>query len=296
MNYDLSNSEIYDIEVFPNLFTITLKNIDTKKINVFEISERKDERQEMFDYINNLNYMIGFNNIGYDYPVLHFMLLNPDCTNLDIYNKSQQIINSSDNTIIPPYEIKIKQLDLYRTWHFNNKARRTSLKKLQFVFKMKSIQDLPFKFDRFIDIEDIDKIIEYNIHDVESTELLFNKSKEQLSVRQSLSEQLNYDMLSKSDSSMGEKIFEVEMSKALNIPSKELRQLRTYRKSISLKDCILPSINFKNKPFQDLLSYLKNKTIYTTKDAFKESVLYKGFIYDYGTGRTNPPLIMVTLY
>ena len=60
--------------------------------------------------------------------------------------------------------------------------------------------------------------------------------------------------------------------------------MRTYRSSIKLKDCILPYIQFESKEFNNLLRYYKNKTIKETKNAIEESVIYKGFKYDFGLG------------
>lgn len=40
---------VYDIEVFPNVFTCTLKNTETNNYKVFEISDRKNDLQSIVD-------------------------------------------------------------------------------------------------------------------------------------------------------------------------------------------------------------------------------------------------------
>ena len=42
---------VYDIEVFPNVFSCTLKNTESKEVIVFEISHRKDN---IIDEANNM--------------------------------------------------------------------------------------------------------------------------------------------------------------------------------------------------------------------------------------------------
>jgi len=71
-----NNTWIYDLETYPNCFQAVFYNIDTFEWKVFEISDRKNEISELrlFLYSKNLQ-LIGFNNINFDYPVLHNTIL-----------------------------------------------------------------------------------------------------------------------------------------------------------------------------------------------------------------------------
>lgn len=40
---------VYDIEVFPNVFTCTVKNTETKEFLIFEISDRKNDINNLVD-------------------------------------------------------------------------------------------------------------------------------------------------------------------------------------------------------------------------------------------------------
>lgn len=55
----------------------------------------------------NKGRMVGFNNIGFDYPVLHYILKNQQCSVDDIYNKAMDIISSEDKFghIIPDKDV-----------------------------------------------------------------------------------------------------------------------------------------------------------------------------------------------
>ena len=42
--------KVYDIEVFPNVFTCTVKDTETQQFTIFEISDRKNQIEELVDY------------------------------------------------------------------------------------------------------------------------------------------------------------------------------------------------------------------------------------------------------
>ena len=63
---------VYDVEIFPNCFHCCVKNTETGQLYKFEISERRNQLDELVDffyydlsdkYINNyLNYIVKFIN------------------------------------------------------------------------------------------------------------------------------------------------------------------------------------------------------------------------------------------
>ena len=77
--------------------------------------------------------MIGYNNDNYDYPLIHHLINHKDeyllLTGFElsqkIYEKSQSIIEQEFSSVAD-WNKHIKQIDLFRIWHFNNKAKLTS--------------------------------------------------------------------------------------------------------------------------------------------------------------------------
>ena len=69
---------IYDIETYPNCFTFSIVREDGKHKKTFEISFRKNQIDGLFkclDYLKDKElYAVGFNNLGFDYPVLHKLI------------------------------------------------------------------------------------------------------------------------------------------------------------------------------------------------------------------------------
>ena len=69
---------IYDIESYPNIFTFSYVSDDNSEKRTFEISFRKNEVVELFSFLDECHnkrcFLIGFNNVGFDYPVIHKLI------------------------------------------------------------------------------------------------------------------------------------------------------------------------------------------------------------------------------
>lgn len=288
--------KIYDIEQFFNFHSNFFYDIDTKEIDVFVIHESRDERIEYFQYLlkcKTTTGLIGFNNIGYDYPLIHFILKNMTQL-LDVsvtealemlYAESQRIINE-EFTTIPEWKTEIKQLDLYRIHHFNNVNKATSLKHLQMAMRWYNLQELPFHYSHVVKVEEIVDILKYNENDVMSTYEFYLESLEEIKFRKRMSSMYGINCMNYPDVKIGEEILIIENAKALGILIKDFRKMRTQREFIKLSSCILPYIKFKSKEFNEVLDFFKSKTIHAmnTKKVLEKSVLYGSVKYDFGLG------------
>jgi exonuclease I len=68
---------VYDIEVFPNLFTCAIKNTESKRSVCYEISERRNDMPQIARlFLNKTCCFCGYNIIHYDSPIISFILLN----------------------------------------------------------------------------------------------------------------------------------------------------------------------------------------------------------------------------
>lgn len=68
---------VYDLEVFPNLFTCAVVNTESQNTRVFEISERKNNLPEIAKlFMNKRLMMCGYNNLHYDDPIINYILMN----------------------------------------------------------------------------------------------------------------------------------------------------------------------------------------------------------------------------
>jgi integrase len=184
---------IYDEESYPNLFLLSAKNPFTKERKKFQISCLADERGDLAKWLlNDVENMIGFNNLFYDYPVLHHLITK--CMNMSAQDACLSIFKFGDKKIktqgsgfskaTTPLR---KQIDLFKINHFDNKAKMTSLKLLQFNLRLNNIQELPYPVGTYLTREEIYKVIEYCDNDVDATELTFFKTLPGIELREVLS-------------------------------------------------------------------------------------------------------------
>jgi hypothetical protein len=282
---------IFDLEQFINFHSGTFMNRETKEIKQFVIHTSRNDITEYYNFLKNeVSGLIGFNNINYDYPLIHFLLinnhfisLNPDTINKMLFEESQRLI-SEEWTAIPDSQCYISQLDLYKIWHFDNKARRQSLKGVEISMNFDNVQDMPFNEEHWVEKDDVQKILDYNLNDVNATEAFYNISLDKIQLRKDLSKKYEINLLNANDPKIGSEIFAKLLADKKGISIRELKQQRTYRKIIKLKDCILPYIKFETKEFNKLLEFFKSKIIDSTKDAFSYSVIFNGIKHDYGVG------------
>jgi hypothetical protein len=92
----------WDIETYPNIFSIGIKNFDTGEKLTYEYSWRRNDIPQLIQVLSQMKLngdrLVGFNNVGFDYPVIHYIIENQgDVTPLSIYNKAMSIINCDWN-------------------------------------------------------------------------------------------------------------------------------------------------------------------------------------------------------
>lgn len=287
------NVVVYDTECYPNIWTYGDINPVTGDRMLFEISERVNQIEQFREYIRHLQFhkfrMVGFNSIGYDYPVIHAIMTNMSvqCA-ADIFQVSKAIIDTPWNdrfkNRIPPYQWIIPQIDLFLVHHFDNAAKSTSLKMLEFVMRLNDISDLPFEPETMLTFEQMQILIDYQDDDIDATTKFFIESVPALEFRVTLGDKYGKDFMNHNDTKIGKDYFIMELEKA-NIATRDSDGLRqTFREHIDLCDCVLPYIQFEHPEFNRVLDTIKSTRIYETKGALQLSAVINGFSYDFGLG------------
>lgn len=287
---------IYDVETFPNVFTITFEHAEAPLSFVYEISDRRNDCKEIIDFVYRIDgRMIGFNNLGFDYPILHMLIRMGAASPKALYDKAQAIIDSqnSDNqwTHMVYESDRIKpQIDLFKIHHFDNKARAIGLKSLEFNMRSDDIQDLPFKVGSILTSNQIDTLKRYNLHDVKQTKEFYRHTKEMIKFREELCvKHPGKDWLNFNDTKIGKDFFIMELEKS-GIDCYEYSHSgrtpkQTPRPVIHLKDAILPWIEFDRPEFNRIVAWLKQQSITETKGVFKDlTITVDGFEFVFGLG------------
>lgn len=293
------NVWLYDLETLKSCVTYVAVNVHTNEIVKFVLHKDKFELSELINHLNICKGQIAFNNLSFDYPILHYILIKFKNYNINsykyentqiielIYNEAQRLIQSSfikSFNNIKSKEVMIPQLDLFKIWHFDNAARKSSLKALQIAINYPNVMECTIPFDKEdITSIEVDEILEYCLNDVLSTLEIYNLTLDKIKLRKEIKSLTGINCLNYPDVKIGEEIILTNYCKLTNTNKWEIKKLRTYRPIIELNKCIFDYIEFESKEFNQLLEWFKSLVLTDTLNISK-SIVYKGFKYDYGLG------------
>lgn len=282
---------VYDLETFRNLFSACIVHVETKTRWIFETSDRRHQSQEFIDFLYWLRSidarMVGFNNEGFDWPVCQAMIaIGPMFTAADAHAKAQQIIDAQNNDrfgqAVWADQRLVKQVDLYKIHHFDNRSKSTSLKKLEINMRAASVIDLPYSPHEPLTFEQMDHVIEYMCHDVNETLRFYQHSLEQIRFRDELPQDLG-DVVNFNDTKIGKKYFEKAIEAAnpgstVEWVNGRKRPRQTHRSQIAVADIISPKVAFQRPEFQRVLDWLKQQVLTRTQieDTLSDKVETKG--------------------
>jgi hypothetical protein len=290
-----------DYETLSNCFIGVFEGIKSEDQEIFVVHESRNDIRELIEFLDrNIYYEewhVSFNGLGFDSQITESIIRNkewlieqsPEKIAKFIYGKAQDVIykqNNGEFLEYSPRDLSIRQLDVFKLNHWDNNAKRSSLKWIQYTMDWTNIIDMPIRHTEHIVEEQIPEIIRYCINDVKSTKQIMNLSKSQIELRRTLTEEYGIDLYSASEPRISKELFLLFLSQKTGIKKWDLKQMRTHRARITVKNIILPYIEFKTATFQNLLKKFQEVVIYPgeTKGGFKYSVQYKGVKTDYGLG------------
>lgn len=289
---------VFDLETYPNVFTLAVECADAPFRWQFEISPWRDDSREIVEFIFWMqaagHRLVGFNNIGFDYPVVHLLARMGRGTAQQLYDKAQAIFASQDDNRwmhrVRPDDRIVPQIDLFLVHHFDNKARMTSLKTLEFNMRSDNVSDLPFPPGTILDQDQIKILRTYNAHDTTETKKFLKHSTEMLAFREELCRKYpGRDWLNYNDTKIGKEYFVMQLEAAgvscYEYGSDGRTAKQTRRPRIALNDAILPWLRFEQPELQRVLDWLRQQTITETKGVFKDlTATVNGFEFVFGTG------------
>ena len=207
-----------------------------------------------------------------------------------IYLYAQRCIQKSNNKEFadyPQWKMDINQIDVFKMHHWDNPAKRSSLKWIQYSMDWQNILDMPIHHETEITTqEEIDIILEYCVNDVKSTKEIYNRAKSQIGLRKELTKTYGINLFSASEPRISKELFGYYLTQKLNIPKRDLRNMRTHRDIIKIKDIILPYVKFTSPEFNMLLQRFNALEVDANnlKGSFKYKLDYKGLVTHFGTG------------
>lgn len=292
---------VYDIEVFPNVFLCTCKNTESGKYHIFEISERKNQSELLYEFFFKGRHprapmFCGYNNMGYDDIVIMYFL--EWCHEYKIWTDFLYSISRFSSNLIKysnerpegdnPFALYIKNkcffsMDLMKMLFPSRK--RVNLKFLQIIMGYPDVLEFDGDFRKPLPADRIDDAIKYNINDVDSTEQLLNISKEDIELRLFIEKEWNINCLSMSRPRLAEEYLAKECMKIMNISRDALNSLKTPADTVNLNEIILPVIEYEHPKLQEVLEDMKKQTVSTLeRKGYENKFCIRNVVYSVGVG------------
>lgn len=288
---------VYDIEIFPNVFHTVLYDTELKMQLCLEISERRNDLEELITLFteDDNKIFVGYNNHHYDDVIINYIIDYKDkliklphwkiCQSL--FNLSSYIVKDEEGSREKlkkwKYAHYFRSMDLL-TMQFSQKLR-VGLKTMQVTMHYKNVQEYEGDFNQPLLIDEIDKMIKYNINDVESTTELLSRLKEQIELRLFIEKEHGIDCLSMDSVKMAETFLLEKYSEKSGIPKNVIKEWRSPMDYIPLKDVILPFIRYKNPKLQDVLEDMKKQIVYSKeRKSYEKKFVLSNVVYSIGVG------------
>lgn len=293
-------TNVYDIEVFPNVFHCTVKDTEDNSIHKFEVSKRKNQVRELVDYFLQPSVMFcGYNNHSYDDTIINYIIMFIDKMEQwpaikvtdALYRMSKELIAATDGDNIDAvrkfnkwmYAHYFYSMDLIKMLFA--KKLRVGLKSMQVTMHYPNVLEFDGSFDDFLPENKMDEMIMYNVNDVESTTALLNSLKKDVELRLYIEKDTGIDCLSMNSVKLAEAYLGKVCCEALNIDKYTLKEMGSPMDYINLKDVMLPFIHYNHPTLQRVLDEMKQVTVSTHERKSYENMFYIGnTLYSVGVG------------
>lgn len=295
--------QVYDLEIFPNVFHCTIKNTETGQYEFLEISERRNDLIRIVELFWTVDspycpvspyIFCGYNVLHYDKPIINYII--DQCGKMQyknwleitqsIYNLSNEIIGSKDNNFSSwskwKYATYFPSLDLL-TMLYSQKLR-VGLKELQVTMQYHNVQEYEGNFQSFLPKEEIENMILYNINDVDSSEVLLNRCKKDIDLRIAIEEEYKIPALNKDGVNLGMDIIAKRYCDETGLTWKQIKDLRSPCDYINLNEIILPFIEFKTPILKQVLEEMKSQTVSPGRKGYEKHFLLDELEYCVGVG------------
>ena len=279
------NRVLADIETYQNFFMLGLKDYYTGETSYFEISEWRDDRKELGDWLKNYRgFVIGFNTIHYDNMVLAFIKRSLySWKDIPVKHINSEIKRFSDKVIdsdiyyeeIKPYRYEFNKqwtdIDLFLYWSkMLRLSKKISLKGLGIQLGYPVVMELPYEPNTILTKEQSEEIKTYNlIHDLGILKLLTDqftgKGKVPLGnlgtvqLRQHITESYKINAWSMDSPKIASEILLKSYCEITGNDKKDTRNLRFQRPTIYFKDLFADlDFDFQTPVFQKVYKEWEN--------------------------------------
>jgi len=302
------NVLIYDIETMKELFLIVIYNPESDVTYEFQVSRWTNQLDGFMRFTeqHDEHYWVGYNNLRFDSQVVEHIIRNyenwHEMSGLEICaiiaQKAADTIHDANYDVFPEYReewLSLKQLDLFRINHYDNKNRMVSLKRLEFEMDLENIEEMPIHHtkENMTQLE-IVEIIYYCYNDVQATYEFYKittgntehplyKGNNQIELREDIYEEFGIPCLNYSDSKIGDEMIKKFYCQEKGIQYSDLPKKGLFRTEVKVRNCIADYIAFQTPELQEFLKKVSKERL-TIKDEFKESLVFYENTYTFAKG------------
>ena len=302
------NVLIYDIETLLEMFFVGVYNPQSDVYYEFEISKSKNEIDAFINFCDEHNdyHWVGYNNIRFDSQVVEWILRSyeqwHDLPALEICSKIAQkaadVIHDANYDVFPEYreqELSLKQIDIFKINHYDNKNRMVSLKRLEFEMDYENIEEMPVHHTK-VDMTPTDRHITrtYCKNDVMATYEFYKitigqcnhplyKGNNQIELRQDIETEFGIPCLNYSDSKIGDEMIKKFYMQEKGIAYGELPRKGFFRKTIAVKNCIASYVEFVTPELDEFFQRTRKMTM-GMNDDFMEEINFYNNKYTFAKG------------
>jgi DNA polymerase elongation subunit (family B) len=274
----------------------------------FEISAERDDLHSFISFTETHSdyFWVGYNNLRFDSQVIEWIIRNSEewysYGSLEIAamisQKAADVIHDANYEVLPEYSehnLSLKQIDLFKIHHYDNKNRRVSLKRLEFEMDLENIEEMPVhhlkenmtpeerQLTRDYCKNDIMATYEfYKITIGDTTHPLY-RGNNQIELRMDIQEEFGIPCLNYSDSKIGDEMIKKYYCEEKKIDYKDLPKKGYFRKSIAVKNCIAPYVKFQTPLLKSFLERMKKLSL-GMQDDFKEEIHFYDNVYSFMKG------------
>lgn len=278
---------VYDIEVFPNLFTLAIKNTESGTSRVYEISSRKNDLPQIVRlFASKSAIYCGFNTIHYDAPIVSFLIMHyNELIALPVWEICKRIKTLSDEIVTSKDGqfsswSKYKYANLFPTMDLLtmlwSSKLRVGLKELQVTMGYHNVEEFEGDFNAWISENQIDNVISYNLNDINSTEELLNRCKGDIDLRLAIEDEYGIKALNKDGVNLGMEIIKCRYLEETGLSWNDIKDLRSPCDKVCLGEIIFPFIKFKSRDLQEMLKEIKRLCIAPNDREFERKFIIGG--------------------
>lgn len=281
--------EIMDIETLAGCYLYCAYIPHLNKRVSYEVSYRKNELDAMAKHLReeDIDYHVSFYGLQFDSQVVQYILDNHekwyDLSNLEVVDKiyefAQEVISLTRYELKIPYAesyLDIKQIDLFKVHHMDNKARRCSLKWLEYGMDMPNIEEMPHHHSqKEFTGSQLDEIVAYCWNDIEATEKFWQitigetdnelyKENDKIQDRLDIIEEMKFPekTINYADVKIGDELNKRGYMEETGCTYGQIYEKKKNRKptpQFKFGDCIPKYVKFKTKEFQEFYEMVRKQ-------------------------------------